>query len=170
MKIERQQFKISLFDTFLYFGLLFVLINGFSFLYTVIEGNMRLLIYDTSWITQLILPLFLALAVNSVNRNGVLKITDFNDLDAVKNKIDLIVRKRGLIKTDNESKLDNYTKKTKWGRFFNLFFREDINVNYSREEILIYGKTSMISLIESKLRFDKNLNDKLTPGVNSVYN
>ncbi len=158
MKIERQLFKISLLETFSYFGLLFVLINGFAFLFTVIEGDMRLLIYDTSWIFQLIMPIFLALAVNSVNRNGVLKITDFNDLDALKNKIDLIIKKRGLIKSDNESKLDNYTKKTKWGRFFNLFFREDINVKYLEDEVLVYGKRNMFSPIESKLRYNTTIN------------
>lgn len=100
----------------------------------------------------------MTLVENSTNRNGVLKITDFNDVDALKNKIDLLIQKRRLIKIDKESKLDRYTKKTKWGKFINLFFREDINVKYSGEEVLIYGKRNMFSQLESKLKFDKTIN------------
>ena len=160
MKIEKTLFKISILETISISIFMLIILNGVIFLISLLTGSPRFFFYETAWILQIVFPFIFAITQTSINRNGVLKITDLNDVDIIKNKIDLLIQKRGLIKTVKDLKLDSYTKKTKWGRFFNLFFREVINVNYSKGEILIFGKRNMLSLIESKLRFDKEFYHK----------
>ncbi|WP_319230543.1 hypothetical protein [Draconibacterium orientale] len=154
MNIERQLFKVSIRETFLYFVLLFVLINGLVFIYTIFQGNARFMLSDSSWIYQIVFPVLFTLVHKSTNRNGELKLKNISDIDIVKNKIDMLILKKGLIKADENSEFEKYTQKTKFGRFLNLFIRENINVRYSEKEVLVYGKKHMLSLLESQLTLD----------------
>ncbi|MCY1719191.1 hypothetical protein OU798_02490 [Prolixibacteraceae bacterium Z1-6] len=154
MKIERQLFNISIPETFLYFILSFVLINCTLFIYTIFQGNPRFMLSDSSWIYQIVFPVMFTLVHKSNNRNGELKLKNISDIDIVKNKIDMLILKKGLIKIDKESGFENYGKKTKLGRFFNLFIRENIKVKFLDKEILIYGKKHMLSLLVSQLKND----------------
>ncbi len=158
MKIERQFFKMSINDIFRFFLILFIPMNVFIFVYTIIEGNVRFLIYDSSWILQILFPLVYAITNAAYNRSGFLKITEISDYDLVKDKIETLVEQRGLIKTVKDSGIVIFTKKSRLGRFFFSIFREDINIKYSDDEILILGRRNSYSTIETKLRFDKKIN------------
>lgn len=157
MKTEKQLSKISFIDTFLYFIIFFISINVSTIAITAILGNLRFLLYDRSWIFQLIFPIFIALTTNSVNRNGILKLTDFKDLGELKNKIDLIFEKRQLIKKDKELNIYSYTKKTILSNFLNLFFREDVNIQYSKDEVQIFAKSNTLFAIESRIKYGNKL-------------
>ena len=151
MKIQRQLYKISIKETCLYFLIMFGLINGSFFIYTLVQGNPRFLLSEASWIPQLMFPIFLAVSQNAINRNGVLRFTGFGNVEELKNKLDPIIQNRRLTKAEESPTLARYTKKTKLGQFLNFFLREDIRVKYSREKVLIYGKKHVLDQIESDI-------------------
>jgi hypothetical protein len=154
MKIEKTFYKISLQETFLLLGLMLILFNGLIFTYTLITGNPRLLIYDSSWILQFVFPILYSISMTSINRNGVLKITSFNNATALIEKIELLVRKR-YIRLDSETGNFEYMKKTKWARFFNYFFRENIRMKITEEEIVIFAKKNLLDSIEMKIKYNR---------------
>ena len=154
MKIEKTFYRISFKETFLLLGLLLILFNGLIFTYTLITGNPRILIYDSSWILQFLFPILYSIIMTSIHRNGVLKITSFNNATALIDKIELLVSKR-YIRLDSETGNIKYMKKTKWARFFNYFFRESIKMKITEEEIVILAKKNLLDLIEMRIKYDR---------------
>ncbi len=77
MNFEKVLFKMSVTDTIILFLFFFLTLNGFIFLMSLVQGNPRFLFYDTAWIIQVVFPFGYVFLLNSINRNGVLKITDF---------------------------------------------------------------------------------------------
>jgi hypothetical protein len=154
MKFKKILFRNSLLETFLYFGLLFILINGTIFLFTLIRGNPRFLIYDSSWIIQIAFPFIFSIIQTSVNRNGILKLTVFNDSKTLTEKIDSLVN-NSYIRIVSESGDLNYVKKTKWARFFNYFFRENIKIRVTNNEIMIFAKKNILDSIEMNIKRSK---------------
>ena len=159
MKLEKKLFKISLPETFLYFGLLFILLNGTIFTFTLIKGNPRFLIYDSSWIIQIVFPVIFSVIQTSVNRNGLLKLTTFYDSKVLRNQIDSFLSKSH-IRIDSETGDSEYVKRTKWARFFNFFFRENIKVKVTTDEITIFAKKNMLDPIEMKINHEKTFSLK----------
>ena len=154
MKIEKTFYRIELKETILLLGLMLILFNGLIFTYTLITGNPRLLIYDSSWVLQFGFPILYSIITTSINRNGVLKITSFNNATALIEKIELLVRKR-YIRLDSETGNFEYMKKTKWARFFNYFFRENIRMKITEEEIVIFAKKNLLDSIEMKIKYNR---------------
>lgn len=46
-------------------------------------------------------------------------------------------------------------KKTKWARFFNYFFRENIRMKITEEEIVIFAKKNLLDSIEMKIKYNR---------------
>lgn len=151
MKTERSLDRMSLSDTLLYFVLLFVVINGIILLYTIITGNPRLFIHDSSWISQLLFPIMYSVIYNGINRNGVIKITDYSDLNCLKEQIEESIIKNGLQRISSESESYIYKKKTKVGRFFSFFAGEKVTVKYTDTQIQINSKKYILTQIEQAL-------------------
>ena len=154
MKTEKTLFQISLLETFLYFALLLIVLNVPIFIFTLISGAPRLLIYDTSWITQFLFPIGVSIIWTSINRNGFLKLTMFNDSKPLIEKIESLVLKKGYVKIGSET--DTY-EFVSWGRFFNYFFRENVRIEITNDEILIYSKKNVLDSIEMKLKYNKTI-------------
>ena len=55
-------------------------LNGVILLFLLATGNPRFLLYDTAWILQIFFPVVYAVFQSSINRNGILKLTDYQDL------------------------------------------------------------------------------------------
>jgi hypothetical protein len=70
-------------------------------------------------------------------------------------QIESLIYKKGYIAIDSKTENVKYVKKTIWGRFFNYFFREDINVRVIENEVLIFAKRNMLNSIELKFIYDK---------------
>lgn len=151
MKTERNLLKMSLLDTLLYFILLFVFINGIIVLFTIIAGKPRLFIHDSSWISQLLFPVIYSVIQTSINRNGILKITDYSNLNYLKEQIEKSIAKNGLHRIISESEGYIYKRKTKFGRIFSFFVGEKVIVKYSDIQIQIYSKRNMLIHIEQAL-------------------
>jgi hypothetical protein len=153
MKIERNLMKMSLLDTLLYFVLLFVFINGIIFLFTIIiTGEPKIFISDGSWISQLLFPFLYSVIHNSINRNGVVKITDYSDFDYLKEQIEQSIIKNRLHVTNIESDSYIYKRKSKIGRIFGFFAGEKVTIKYSDTQIQINSKKNILIQIEQGLK------------------
>jgi hypothetical protein len=154
MNIEKKLLKISFSEAFLYFGLMFILINGAVLLFTSIEGSPRLLIYDSSWIIQFLFPLLYSIIWTSINRNGILYVTGIDNPKTLIEKIESVLNKK-YIRIDSKTGDYEYEKKTKWARFFNYFFRENIRIRAANEGVRIFAKKTLLDSIETKIKYDK---------------
>ncbi|MDX9697633.1 MAG: hypothetical protein RBT49_17710 [Bacteroidales bacterium] len=154
MKTEKTFYKVSIQETFLLMGFMLILFNGLIFTFTLVTGNPRLLIYDTSWILQFVFPILHSIIWTSINRNGFLKISEFNDSTQMIARIETLMPKRH-IRFDSDTGNIEYLKKTKLARFFNNFFRENIKIENTKEEIVIFAKKNILNSIELKIKHDR---------------
>ena len=145
--------KMSLLDTLLNFVLLFVFINGIIILFTIIiTGEPRFFIHESSWISQLLFPFLYSVIQTSINRNGVMKITDYSDLDYLKEQIEKSIIKNGLHVINMESDSCIYKRKSKIGRIFGFFVGEKVTIKYSDSQIQINSKRNILTQIEHTLK------------------
>jgi hypothetical protein len=152
MKFEKTLFKMSFIETIKLSVLLLFVLNGFIFLISYFQGNPRFIFYDSAWITQIFFPIVYSIILTSINRNGVLRVADYDDLTTLMQQIEHLTLKRGYIVENTNHNNILYTKKTKLGRFFNYFFRENINVQTINNEVLIFSKRNMLLHILMKLK------------------
>jgi hypothetical protein len=152
MKLEKTLFKISIKETLILSIFFFFLLNGFVFLISLITGKPRFLLYDTAWILQIIFPFVYSTIQTSINRNGVLKITEYDDITNLVQHIESLFLKQGYIVEKSNNNNVSFAKKTKWGRFFNNFFRENINIQIRKGELLIFSKRNLLLYIIMKLK------------------
>ncbi|MEN6501802.1 MAG: hypothetical protein ABFC55_05430 [Tenuifilaceae bacterium] len=151
MKTEKTFCKVSIQEMFLLMGLMLILFNGLIFTFTFITGSPRLLVYDTSWIIQFGFPILFSIIWTSINRNGFLRISEFNDSTLLTAKIESIMTK-SYNRFDSETGNIEYLKKTKLARFLNYFFRENIKIEKTKEEIVIFAKKNILDTIELKIK------------------
>ncbi len=109
------------------------------------------MVYDTSWIIQFGFPILFSIIWTSINRNGFLRISEFNDSTLLTAKIESIMTK-SYNRFDSETGNIEYLKKTKLARFFNYFFRENIKIEKTKEEIVIFAKKNILDTIELKIK------------------
>ena len=96
MKLEKTLFKISIKETLILSIFFFFLLNGFVFLISLLTGKPRFLFYDTAWILQIIFPFVYSIIQTSINRNGVLKITEYDDITNLVQHIEPLFFKKGI--------------------------------------------------------------------------
>jgi hypothetical protein len=70
-------------------------------------------------------------------------------------KIESFILGKGYVAVGSENEAVKYIKKSKLGRFFNYFFREDVKVRVTDNEIAIFAKRSLLDTIGMKLKFDR---------------
>jgi hypothetical protein len=156
MHIEKKLLKFSIIDFLLYFALLFTLLIGINFLFTLIIGNPGIFISDISWIIQILVPIIYSLIWTSGNRNGILKISECNDPQTLIEEIDASLKRKYKYKReDSTTGAYAYTKRTQWARFFNYFFRENVTIQPASDGCQIFAKKHVLSSIEMKVKYAK---------------
>ena len=155
MKLEKTLFKISISETIILSLFLFVVLNGVIFLFSVVIGKPSYSITDSGWISQIVFPFVYSIIQTSINRNGVLKLTEFGDLATLTKQIESLLLKKGYIVINSNTNDIKYIKRTKWSRFFNHFFRENINIKATENEVSIFSKRNLLSSIEWNLIYGK---------------
>lgn len=155
MKLEKTLLRVSVSETIILSIFLLVAFNSVIFLFSVAIGKPKLLIYDSAWISQIAFPILYSIMQTSVNRNGVLKITDYNDLTKLTKQIEFLILRKGYIAVDSKTENIKYAKKTKWGIFFNYFFKENINVRVTENEVLIFARRNILAPIVMTLKYGK---------------
>ena len=155
MKLERTLFKISISEIILLSIFMIVGLNGVIFLISLLTGKTRFMFYDTAWILQIVFPFVFAIIQTSINRNGVLKLTEYRDIETLTRQIESFFLKKGYIAIDSKIENVKYVKKTKFGRFLNHIFREDIKVKVAENGVEIFAKKNLLDLLRMKLKYDK---------------
>ena len=154
MKLVRKLFKISISETIIFLVFMLVAISGITILFSLIMGNPILSIDESQWIILIGFPFVYAIIQTSINRNGVLQVTGYKDLTTLIKQIESLILKKGFIATESNKGDIKYSKKSKWGRFFNYFLREDIIIRTKEDKTLIFAKRNILVPIEIKLKYN----------------
>ncbi|MDP2060742.1 MAG: hypothetical protein Q8J97_13455 [Flavobacteriaceae bacterium] len=154
MKLERNFFKISISE--IIFSIFFlVVLNGVVFLISVVIGKTGFFLRDSVWMSQIIFIFLYSVILASINRNGVLKLTEFDDLATLTKQIESLLFKKGYIAIDSKPEDVKYVKRTKLGRFFNYFFRENVDVRISENGVSIFARKHLLDSIGMRLKYGK---------------
>lgn len=156
MQFEKKLFKMSLVETYLYFTLMFIMYNGIFFIISLFEGKPRFLAYEGSWILQFVFPVFYAVIQTAINRNGLLKIAEFQDSSLLAEKTDIYLAGRGYVGTKTGEQTIYYVKKSVLGKILNVFLRENISILVSDKELIIYAKKNIIDSLLMKFKYNPN--------------
>ncbi|MFP4366513.1 MAG: hypothetical protein ACLFQA_05415 [Bacteroidales bacterium] len=105
MKLEKVLFKMSFTETLILSLFFFGIFNGFILLFMVLTGRTGFLLYDNAWIIQVFFPFMYSIIQTSINRNGILKISGYNDLLSLVKKIENLVFKKGYIPTEPKKQI-----------------------------------------------------------------
>lgn len=155
MKIEKINHNYSVIETILYFIPLFILINISIFIVNILMDKAVFLINDTSWIFQILFPVMFSVVQTAVNRNGEMKITEFENKADLLEKITALAKKRGFVAiAENETNM-SFTKRKAFQRFLNFFFKENLLIKNSDNEITVLSKRNFLDLLEMKLKFNQ---------------
>jgi hypothetical protein len=155
MKLERNFFKISISETIIFSIFFLVVLNGVVFLFSVAIGKPDFFIRDSVWMSQIVFTFLYSIILASINRNGVLKLTEFDDLATLTKQIESLLYKKGYIAIDAKPEDAKYVKRTKLGRFFNYFFRENVDVRISENGVSIFARKHLLDSIGMRLKFGK---------------
>lgn len=155
MKLERNFFKISISETIIFSIFVLVVLNGVVFLFLVVIGKSGFFKSDSVWMSQIVFTFLYSIILASINRNGVLKVTAFDDLVTLTKQIESLLFKKGYIAIDSKAETVKYVKRTKWGRFFNYFFRENVDVRISENGVSIFARKHLLDSIGMRLKFGK---------------
>jgi len=155
MKLERTIFKMSILDTIILSTFFLVVLNAAILLFSVLIGRQGFFIKDSGWLSQIVFPVLYSIIQTSINRNAELKLTEFANSETLTRQIELLLLKKGYVVIDSNTDNIKYDKRTKWSRFFNYFFKENINVRISESRVSIYAKKHLLDSIEMKLKYGK---------------
>lgn len=115
------------------------------------------MIYDSSWIIQLALPLLISIVqVSTYSRSAVLLLSEYNDSSTLIKKIESILLKKGYIKVDSEPESVKYIDPRKRFLFRNNLFNYDVIIKPTANTVEIYSKNVILIPIESKLKYDNS--------------
>lgn len=154
MKLEKKLFKMSVTETFLYFALMFISLNGTIWMISLINGDFKLLAHESSWIVQFVFPVLFAIINTAIHRNGVLMVTSFSNQSELLQKIESMIGHR-YRRSSSENGVFNYTKKTKLARFFDYFFRENVRIKATADQINVFAKRGLLNSLDTRLKYDK---------------
>lgn len=80
IQFEKVLFKMSFTETLILSMFFFAILNGVILLFSFLTGRTGFLLYDNAWIIQVFFSFMYSIIQTSINRNGILKISDYNDL------------------------------------------------------------------------------------------
>lgn len=156
MNFEKTLFKISFLDTFKYFVLMLIFINVPILIFNLLKGDPKLLLYDTSWIIQFGYPIIFTTVQIIINRNGILKVTMFDDSKALTKRIESVVLKKGYtIDADANTGDIKYIMNSKLNRLFNTILNQNIEIKITYNEVSIFARKNMLDSIKMKLKFSR---------------
>jgi hypothetical protein len=167
MKFEKKYSRIELKDFFMLFLFMISLYILSLILGMIISGGKAPPFKETAIIWGLF-PLLLTWTGTAFNRNGIMTISNYDKMAPVIRSIETAAIKLDYLVIQNTGPTIHFDKKTKWGRFFNIFLRENLEVTIEDDKIMIHGKKKIITLLENKIKrdfllkraFDKNSSRK----------
>jgi len=155
MKIEKRFFKVSVAEMMgmILFGLL--LVNGIVFLFAVLTGASFISVFKNTWLISIFYPVGHGVIQSLINKNGIMIISQFDDLDSLKERLEYSAGRIGYKVTYRDNTNIKFDRKTKLGRIVNLLFREDFKLVLSGAKVEIYGKRNALIRIERRVTYLK---------------
>jgi hypothetical protein len=152
MVIKKTYEKFSVRDFFLYWFVMFTIALFMQFIAYVLLGRSIRDNLITFGIIPFLLPVLYSLMWSFHIRNGIMSITEINDMDKILTVIGHALDKWGYKEKIKAHNLIVYDKKTIWGRFWNSIFREGLELNFDGEQIILKGKRNTFMQLEYKLK------------------
>lgn len=152
MKIEKKYEKFSVRDFFLYWFVMFAIVLFMQFIVYVMLGRSIQDNLITFFTIPFMLPVLYSLLWSFHIRNGIMSITEINDMDKTIAVIANALDKWGYKEKIKDHNRILFDKKTKWGRFWNYIFKEGLEVIHEGDNIKLKGKRNTFLRLEYKLK------------------
>ena len=152
MKTEKKLYKVSFFEMIKFTFFIILLVNGVTYLFTLLIGASYMSIFNSTWPILLGYPLAHGVIQSLINRNGVLIINEFEDPELLEKQITYIAGRISYKITDKDNSDIIFRRRTKIGRIQDLLFKEDFKTIFSDNGAEIYGKRNTLLRIEKRLK------------------
>lgn len=152
MKVEKKLLKVSVRDAIIMTLFTLVLVNGLGYLISLVLGISFLTLFSNTWILFIGYPVAHGIIQSRINRKGVLIISDFDDFSSILQEIEYIAGRINYKLTKEDNGNIRFNRKSKFGRFLNLVFKEDFTMTKHDNYTKIYGKRSTLMRIEKRLK------------------
>jgi hypothetical protein len=152
MRIEKKLFGTSFSEMILLTLFILVLVNVLAVIASFITGIPYLQILSIGWFLLVVYPIGHGVIQSIMDKNGMLKISEFEDFNILKKELKTISRRINYQQTESDDRVLKFNRRTKLGRMFNVIFREDFTVVRSNGTIEIYGKQNALKRIERRFQ------------------
>lgn len=155
MKIEKSYFKVSLKEmaAMIFFALL--LVNGIMFLFSLLIGISFTSVFQSTWFISIVYPVGHGVIQSIINKNGVMVLSQFDDLDSLREQLEHSAGRIGYKITYKDNTTIKFNRKATTGRFMNFLFGEDFKVVLSDDRVEIFGKRNALVRIERRVTYLK---------------
>jgi hypothetical protein len=159
MNFKTEFYKASISEMILLSIVMLILLNGLVFLiFTLIFQVPFIELFNKTWIILIFIPLFQGIIQPLINRKGLLKIEN-NNLQIVNKKIEELLSLKGYIKTSENNNYDTFEFKSNWKKIYSIP-NHQVTVKTDESFIEITGKRNVLMSLESKIKWNKEINNK----------
>ena len=157
MKTEKKLKSVSLPEMAIISLTLLLLFNGLAYLIFTIFFKMSFTeLFAKTWIILIFIPLIQGIIQSSINRNGILTIDSKDKTNVVLVKIEKLLNQREYKIIESNKGNSIFEFKTIWKRLTNINSGKVVISNHEGF-VEILGKRNILSRIETKLRYDREL-------------
>lgn len=137
-----------------------IILNGLAFLvYTLILQLPYIELLNKTWIILILMPLFQGIVQALINRNGMLTI-ESPKLQIINNKIEELLSLNAYVETNRTDNSATFEFLAKWKKIFSVINNKVIIKN-EENLVVISGKRTILKRIESKIKWNNELNSKI---------
>lgn len=151
MKIDRKLYRIDKADLG-YFSLLVIALYFISLLvaWLLLRGR-NVTFFELAFILSVSPVITIALRL-AVNRNGVLVISETDNLSRVQKLVENSAQKFNYFASSTTGNRIDFKSKSGWGKLLNFFFRENLTLTTEEDILTIFGKRNVLKWFESDIR------------------
>lgn len=158
MIITKTLYKPSIIEMILISLVLLTLLNGLALLiYTFILKISFSTLFAKTWIILLLIPMSQGIFQALINRNGLIKIESTDKSLVVFLRIEELLKQNGYKEIEQNAGNSFFEYRTFWKMIFNMN-RGKVKIVHNEALVEVFGKRNLLYRIETKLRFDKEIN------------
>lgn len=159
MKTQTKLNKVSVIEMIKLVFLLLFLLNGVAYLiFTLILKMPYNVLYSRSWVILIFVPLIQGIGQSLMNRNGTLLIDSNDKSKIVIEKIEELLYRKGYQSIEQDKNQLIFDYKSRWSRFINLN-KGVVKISINGNSINIFGGRNIIYLIETKIKYNNEINE-----------
>jgi len=152
MKTEFKKLGVSLIDMSLFVLFMFIGINLLNWLMGRMLSNvLPNYSFLDNWFYTIAMPVLFGVFISLGQPKATFIITEIDDVDDVLSKIEkLIVEKNFRLKSKSGKQI-KFERKSVFGRFLDLIFREAYRIEWTNDTIVITSKRGILQLLAWKI-------------------